>query len=111
MVSIARRNMFREKGRFAVTAIGIAASIMLILFGVGMSIGIWDSMVTVVDHSNADIWVLNSQNVDLAQGQSILPAKHVNANTSNQRRKNCNSINLLVKYRCRKSRRQTNRTK
>ena len=72
MVSIARRNMFREKGRFAVTAIGIAASIMLILFGVGMSMGIWDSMVTVVDHSNADIWVLNSQNVDMAQGQSTI---------------------------------------
>ena len=65
--------MFREKGRFTVTALGIAASIMLILFGVGMAVGIWDSMVTVVDHSNADIWVLNSQNVDLAQGQSILP--------------------------------------
>jgi len=73
MVSIARRNIFREKGRFAVTSIGIAASIMLILFGVGMAVGIWDSMVSVVDHSNADIWVLNSQNVDLAQGQSILP--------------------------------------
>jgi putative ABC transport system permease protein len=72
MVSIARRNIFREKGRFAVTAIGIAASIMLILFGVGMAVGIWDSMITVVDHSNADIWVLNSQNVDLVQGQSIL---------------------------------------
>ena len=73
MVSIARRNMFREKGRFTVTAVGIAASIMLILFGVGMAVGIWGSMVTVVDHSKADIWVLNSQNVDLAQGESILP--------------------------------------
>jgi putative ABC transport system permease protein len=73
MVSIARRNIFREKGRFAVTAIGIAASIMLILFGVGMAVGIWDSMVRVVDHSNAEIWVLNSQNMDLAQGESILP--------------------------------------
>ena len=73
MVSIARRNMFHEKGRFAVTALGIAASIMLILFGVGMAVGIWDSMVTVVDHSSADIWVLNSQNVDLAQAESVLP--------------------------------------
>ena len=73
MVSIARRNIFREKGRFTITALGIAASIMLILFGVGMAVGIWDSMVTVVDHSNADIWVLDSQNVDLAEGQSILP--------------------------------------
>jgi ABC-type transport system involved in Fe-S cluster assembly fused permease/ATPase subunit len=34
MVSIARANMFHEKGRFTVTAIGIAPSIMLILFGV-----------------------------------------------------------------------------
>ncbi|MGD0645866.1 MAG: ABC transporter permease [Candidatus Bathyarchaeia archaeon] len=73
MVSIARRNLLHEKGRFTATAIGIAASIMLVLFGVGMSMGIWDSMVTVVDHSNADIWVMNSQNVDLVQGQSILP--------------------------------------
>ena len=73
MVSIARRNIFHEKGRFSVTTIGIAASIMLILFGVGMAVGIWGSMVTVVDHSNADIWVLNSQNADLAQGESILP--------------------------------------
>src|SRR5271157_5526673 len=72
MVSIARRNMFRQKGRFTATAIGIAASIMLILFGVGMSVGIWDSMVTIVDHSKADIWVLNTQNVDLAQGQSTI---------------------------------------
>jgi len=74
MVSIARRNLFHEKGRFAATALGIAASIMLVLFGVGMAIGIWNSMVTVVDHSSADIWVLNSQNADLAQGQSIIPA-------------------------------------
>jgi putative ABC transport system permease protein len=72
MVSIARKNLFREKGRFSATAIGIAASIMLILFGVGMAVGIWNSMVTVVDHSNANIWVLNSQNVDLAEGQSVL---------------------------------------
>ena len=72
MVSIARKNLFREKGRFSATAIGIAASIMLILFGVGMAVGIWDSMVTVVDHSNANIWVLNSQNVDLVEGQSVL---------------------------------------
>ncbi len=79
MVSIARRNMFREKGRFTATAIGIAASIMLILFGVGMSTGIWDSMVTIVDHSNADIWVLNSQSVDLAEGQSTI---HENVLTS-----------------------------
>lgn len=73
MVSIARKNLFHEKGRFTVTAIGIAASIMLILFGVGMSAGIWDSMVTIVDHSHGDIWVLNSQNSDLAEGVSILP--------------------------------------
>lgn len=73
MVSIARKNLFRQKGRFAGTSLGIAASIMLILFGVGMCIGIWNSMVTVVDHSNADIWVMNSQNVDLVQGQSVLP--------------------------------------
>ena len=73
MVSIARKNLFREKGRFTGTSLGIAASIMLILFGVGMSIGIWNSMVTVVDHSNADIWIMNSQNVDLVQGQSLLP--------------------------------------
>lgn len=46
---------------------------MLILFGIGMSVGIWDSMVTIVDHSSGNIWVLNSQNTDLAQGQSIIP--------------------------------------
>jgi len=67
MVSITRKNLFHDKGRFLITAIGIAASLMLIFFGLGMAIGTVDSMVSIIDHSQADIWVLNEGSTDLVQ--------------------------------------------
>lgn len=72
MVSIARKNLFHDKGRFTITVIGLVASLMLIFFGLGMAIGTLDSMVTIINHSGADIWVMPKGTTDLAQGQSII---------------------------------------
>ncbi len=72
MVSIARRNLFHDKGRFSITVIGIAASLVLIFFGIGMGLGTVDTMVSIIDHTEADIWVLNEGNVDLIQQVSVV---------------------------------------
>ena len=65
MVSIARKNLFHDRGRFAITVIGIAASLMLIFFGLGMAVGTVDTMVSIVDHANADIWVVQEGNKEM----------------------------------------------
>jgi putative ABC transport system permease protein len=62
MVSIARKNLFHDRGRLAITLIGLAASLILILFSTGMCIGTLDTMVVIVDRTDADIWVMQEGN-------------------------------------------------
>ncbi|MBD3189388.1 MAG: FtsX-like permease family protein [Candidatus Heimdallarchaeota archaeon] len=59
MVSIARKNLAHDKRRFIITVIGISASLLLIFFGLGMNFGTINSMLSITDHSQADIWVVN----------------------------------------------------
>jgi putative ABC transport system permease protein len=65
MVSIARKNLFHDKGRFAITLTGLVASLTLILFGMGMFIGTIDESVVIMDHTSADIWVVQEGNKDI----------------------------------------------
>jgi len=65
MVSIARKNLFHDKGRLAITLTGLAASLILILFSSGMSIGTLDTMVVIIDQTDADIWVMQQGNKSL----------------------------------------------
>ena len=75
MVSVARKNTFRDRGRLALTALGIAAAVILILFGLGMANGTIVGMLLLPTHTDASVWVLGSDSSDLVN-PSVLPNSH-----------------------------------
>src|SRR5579872_2230738 len=58
MVSLARRNLFHDKLRFAVTLVGITFSLVLIAVQVGLFLGFADTTAAVIQHADADLWVM-----------------------------------------------------
>src|SRR5262245_48979319 len=57
MVPLARRNLFHDKLRLAVTLTGIVFAIILIVVQMGLFIGFTFTTSGLIDHSGADIWV------------------------------------------------------
>lgn len=57
MPPLARRNLFHDRVRLAVTLTGIAFSVVLMVVQWGLFRGFSSSTTNVIDHSNADIWV------------------------------------------------------
>lgn len=73
MVSIARKNLLHDKGRLAITLLGVAAALVLITFGAGMAVGTLGEMVLPIDQMKADIWVVVEGTRDIV-AQSRLPS-------------------------------------
>lgn len=72
MVSIARKNLFHDKGRLAITLIGIGASVLLILFSMGMFIGTIDEAVYIIDNNpKSEVWVVQD-NATSVLGSSVI---------------------------------------
>lgn len=65
MVSIARKNLFHDKGRLIITLFGLAVVLVMALAGTGMATGTLDGMTLIIDKSPADLWVLQDGNRDL----------------------------------------------
>ncbi|MEI7590050.1 MAG: ABC transporter permease, partial [Deltaproteobacteria bacterium] len=57
MSSLAWRNLFHDKVRFAVTITGIVFSIILIVVLMGLFLGFNVTILSLVDNSGADIWI------------------------------------------------------
>jgi putative ABC transport system permease protein len=57
MVSLARRNLFHDKVRLAVTLTGIVFAIVLSVVQMGLFIGFTSTTSGVIDNSGVDIWV------------------------------------------------------
>lgn len=57
MPPLARRNLFHDKIRLAVTLTGIAFSVVLMVVEMGLFLGFSTSTSSIIDHSGADIWV------------------------------------------------------
>jgi putative ABC transport system permease protein len=57
MIVLARRNLFRDKTRFAVTLTGIAFAIVLVLIQLGLFLGFTISTSGIIDHSGVDFWI------------------------------------------------------
>jgi putative ABC transport system permease protein len=57
MPPLARRNLFYDKVRLAVTLTGIVFAVVLITVQVGMFLGFATTTSGLIDHSGADIWV------------------------------------------------------
>lgn len=55
---LARRNLFHDKVRFAVTLTGIVFALVLIIVQFGLFLGFTTTTSNNIDHSNADLWVV-----------------------------------------------------
>jgi len=58
MALLARRNLFHDRVRFAVTLTGIVFALVLIVVQFGLFLGFTTTTSNNVDHSNADLWVV-----------------------------------------------------
>jgi len=57
MVSIARKNLFHDKVRFAVALAGISFAVVLITVQIGVYLAFRSNVSVLIDHTEADIWV------------------------------------------------------
>src|SRR5215831_14096007 len=55
---LARRNLFHDRIRFAVTLTGIVFALVLIIVQFGLFLGFTTTTSNNIDHSNADLWIV-----------------------------------------------------
>jgi len=58
MALLARRNLFHDHIRFAVTLTGIVFALVLIVIQFGLFLGFTTTTSNNIDHSNADLWIV-----------------------------------------------------
>src|SRR5262252_6049956 len=58
MALLARRNLFHDRIRFAVTLTGIVFALVLIIVQFGLFLGFTTTTSNSIDHSNADLWIV-----------------------------------------------------
>lgn len=73
MVPVARRNLFAEKGRFAMSVGGVAFAVLLILIVVSLYRG-WSRTGSVYTQLPGDVWIAQRGTVDPFHSTSLLPA-------------------------------------
>lgn len=69
MLLIARKILLYDRIRFAITVLGVAFSVVLIFGQVGVYLGFMQNASSIIDHTDADIWVTSrhSGNFDWAR--------------------------------------------
>lgn len=67
-VAIARKNLFHDRVRFVITLVGISFSVVLILVQVGVYLGMMYNTSSIIEHTDADIWITarNNRNFDFS---------------------------------------------
>ena len=73
MVPVARRNLFAEKGRFAISVGGVTFAVLLILVILGLYRGFEREAGSVVESVPADIWVMEQDTMDIFHSFSVIP--------------------------------------
>ncbi len=68
MVDLARKNLLHDKLRFVITVSGVAFAVMLVLFQVGLFLGLLSNATVTIENLNAELWITsrNTPNVDFA---------------------------------------------
>ena len=66
MIDLARKILFHDKLRFAITLSGVGLSVALVLVQTGLFFGLLDNASCTIDHMDADVWVAakNTPNID-----------------------------------------------
>lgn len=75
MASLARRNLFRDKVRLAVTLTGIVFSVVLTTIQLGLFLGFTAATADIIDHSMADLWVTSKEITHIEVGVSFSERK------------------------------------
>ena len=60
MLTLAKRNLFQDKLRLAVTLTGVVFAVVLIIIELGLFVGFIRTTSSLIDHSQADLWVTSS---------------------------------------------------
>jgi putative ABC transport system permease protein len=76
MPPLARRNLFHDKVRLAVTLTGIAFSVVLMVVESGLFQGFSTSTSSVIDHSGADLWIAAKNTVYIDQASTFNERKY-----------------------------------
>src|SRR5262245_6710365 len=58
VLTLASRNLFHDRLRFVATLVGIVFSVVLVMIQMGLFLGFGRMVTTMIDHANADLWVL-----------------------------------------------------
>jgi putative ABC transport system permease protein len=56
--TLASRNLFHDRLRFVATMIGIVFSVVLVMVQMGLYLGFGEMVTKMIDHSDADLWVM-----------------------------------------------------
>jgi putative ABC transport system permease protein len=66
MVDLALKMLLHDKLRFAITVMGVAFAVTLVLVQAGLFVGILDNATVTIEHLDADLWVTskNAPNLD-----------------------------------------------
>jgi putative ABC transport system permease protein len=66
MIDLARKILFHDKLRFAITLSGVGLSVALVLVQTGLFFGLLDNASCTIDHMDADVWIAarNTPNID-----------------------------------------------
>lgn len=75
MVSIARKNLFHDRTRLAITLLGITFAVVLMFFDVGAYFGFVNNASVLIDHSPADIWITSENNLNFDSSRPFSETK------------------------------------
>src|SRR5512134_2000728 len=73
MVPVARRNLFAETGRFAISVGGVAFAVLLILVILGLYRGFEREAGSLVESVPGDLWVMEQDTTDIFHSFSVVP--------------------------------------
>lgn len=71
MTSLAFKDLFYERGKFALVFCGLTVSMVMILFGIGMLVGGVSESALLVDKTHYDIWVAQDNRNSLASSSTV----------------------------------------
>jgi putative ABC transport system permease protein len=72
--TLASRNLFQDRLRFAATTVGIVFSVVLVMVQMGLYLGFGRMVTTMIQHTNADLWVMR-QGTKCFEDPSLLSDK------------------------------------
>jgi putative ABC transport system permease protein len=75
MPPLARRNLFHDKVRLTVTLTGIVFSVVLIVVELGLFVGFTLTTSSIIDRSNADLWIVSRGTPYIEQGSPFSERK------------------------------------